>query len=257
VFRKILYICLMLCLGLFLKHIFEIERRNAILNEYFKTEQELSVLNDQERKAIEDLFNHFFFFDEFAYPLFGSKPMSIGRFFDSFEPAWKAWEKVAPLFQSREWILTKYSFHEKEFVLIANLSLIEKVYFENKAIFDQALGEKMTIEDLKSSLKAKNELFQKVMQNDLLLGVLLGYGARNAQLFAANDRAHLKPFTAIHPIFYYFSKIPPPYFACDPTSAETLELKMRYREELAAIIKMNQEKPLFLRMLLLLKDQNK
>ena len=53
-------------------------------------------------------------------------------------------------------------------------------------------------------------------------------------------------------MIYYFSKIMPPSFACDPDSDETLELKIRYKREREEIVQMARRDSLFMRMLVLL-----
>ena len=250
--RKILCGGFSICLGIFLLHILWKAPSNISPESRSVIEQELSILTLEEKENMEALFAHFFFFDAFSYPLFGSKPMSIGLLLDQFQKGWTAWIKIAHLFHSEKFVIADYIFNDNRFVLIANLDLVEKVYFENKAIFDQTFEGRMTMKDLKLCLKERNALFQELMRNDLILGILLGYGTRNAQVFAAQEP--MKPFTSVHPVFYYFSKILPPYFACDPQSEETIELKRRYKQEWATIVKMSERDPLFLQMLVLLKE---
>ena len=63
-------------------------------------ENALSILSQEEKKDLESMFEHFFFFDGFAYSLFGTKPMSIARLLPTPEMkmGWDAWRKIAPSF---------------------------------------------------------------------------------------------------------------------------------------------------------------
>lgn len=203
-------------------------------------EEACSVLSKAERKDLEVLFEHFFFFDQFSYPLFGSKPMSIGRLLpkDEFRNGWQAWKKIAPLFDSKKIVIRESMFNGHEVVLIANLDAIERAYDQNRELFEEAFGGRMSLDAMKRCILEENSLFQELIKNDVCLGVLLGYGVGNARLFASEiERSSLKPFSKGHPILYYFSSVMPVYFACDINSEETNELRSRYKAERTEILK--------------------
>jgi len=203
-------------------------------------EEICSALTKEERKDLEALFEHFFFFDQFSYPLFGSKPMSVGRLLPTKEygNGWQAWKKIAPLFNSKKFVIREAMFNGHEVVIIANLDVIEVVYHQNRGLFEEAFEGRMSLDALKECIVRENALFQELVKNDVCLGVLLGYGTENARLFArGTEKSRLKPFSNGHPIFYYFSSVMPVYFACDLNSNETKELKSRYKAERAKILK--------------------
>jgi hypothetical protein len=203
-------------------------------------EDACSVLSKDERKDLEALFEHFFFFDQFSYPLFGSKPMSVGRLLPTkeYRNGWQAWKKIAPQFDSGKFVIRESMFNGHEVVFIANLDAVERAYHQNRGLFEEAFGGRMSLDALKECIARENSLFQELIKNDVCLGVLLGYGAENARLFANGaERNRLKPFSKGHPIFYYFSSVMPVYFACDLNSEETKELRARYKTERAAILK--------------------
>lgn len=212
-------------------------------------ENALSVLTSRERSDLKSLFEHFFFFDQFSYPLFGTKPMSIGRLLptDKARSGWEVWKKITPLFSSDKFIIRESKLNESEIVLIANLDAIESVYYENKDLFEKY----MTLDELKASFKQEGPLFQELIHDHLCLGVLLGYGRRNAELFTENQSV-LKPFCKWHPVFYYFSSIAPVYFGCDPDSEETKALKKRYDDERSSIVRQAKNEDIFVRTLALL-----
>jgi hypothetical protein len=143
-------------------------------------------------------------------------------------------------------------------VLVANLDEVEKTYHANTDVFNKTFQSRMNWEDLKQCLQEETPLFQELMHNDLCLGILLGYGKRNAELYASNQKKTenkfiLQPFSKLHPIFYYFSPIMPVYFACDPESEETKTLKKRYDSERAEIISMAKKDKLLIQMLVQLR----
>lgn len=229
-------ICLLFLLFIRLKN----SQDDVFQEDELYVEKMCSVLSKDDKKDLKAVFEHLFFFDQFSYPLFGSKPMSLGRLLpnDTFRNGWKAWKKIAPLFDSKKFVIRESMLNGYEIVLIANLDEVERVYLENRELFEEAFPRWMSLDTLKACIKEENSLFQELIKNDLCLGVLLGYGVRNARLFANQaDRNQLKPFSKGHPMFYYFSSVMPVYFACDLNSDETKELKSRYNSERAMILK--------------------
>ncbi len=253
--QRILYIFLCICLAFFLWNIFLKEPSEISLEKSLIIQEKLSILTPEEKKDLEYLFERFFFIEHFSYPLFGSKPISIGRLLEKepFLNGWNAWKKISSHFYSEKFVLDEYEHRGHSFVLLANLELVEKTYQENEFLFKEAFNGRMSSENLKNCLKRRDDLFQELLQNDLIFGILLGYGAENAYLFARNQQ--LKPFSSLHPIFYFFSKVMPPCFACDPKSKETMELRKRYQQERSVIVKMSKKDPLLIRMLLLFMER--
>lgn len=250
---KILICVVAICLGFLLFSLLRKEPSRISVAQQANIEAKLSCLSDYERTDLENLFGYLFYFDQCSYPLFGSKPMSIGRLLEDEHAVngWAAWKKIAPGFNSEQFVVNDYVYNGKTFVLIANLELVEKVYKENKVLFDEAFNGCIGLEALKSCLRERNELFEELLGNDLVLGLLLGYGAKNAQLYCEKSML-LKPFSSGHPLNYAFSKIMPPCFACDPNSEETLELKNRYKREREQMVQMARREDLFKQMLVLL-----
>lgn len=258
--RRILFSLLGICLSLFL--IGRLTKDPGYISQEQKSyiETVLSVLSEEEKKDLKYLFDHFFTFNQFAYPLFGTKPMSIGRLLPTHqtEIGWQAWKKIAPSFMSNKFVIREYIFNKHEFLLIANLDEVEKTYKENKSTFDRAFNGGMTLDALKTCLRDESPLFQELIHDDLIMGILLGYGIGNAQKFSDNNslsegKQHsLESFTTGHPLLYFFSPVLPPYFACDINSDETIELKNRYKKERDHIIRMSKSDPLFIHMLALL-----
>lgn len=221
-------------------------------------QNELSPLSIEEQGTLKEFFDHHFFFSDFAYTLFGSKPMSIGRLqpTQKARDGWASWKKIKMAFNSKEFVIREYALHGNDFVLVANLNSIGQVYRQNQKLFDQIFDGKMTADALIDCIKEDGPLFQKLMHNHLLVGLLLGYGIHNAELFSQNQnlpnekKVALSPSSGkTHPIFYIFSKVMPVSFACDPCTEETKELQSRYTKERKDIQKIAKKDPLFIQML--------
>jgi hypothetical protein len=262
--KKIVAVVLTVCLLIILITALRVEPSALTKEQKTILQKELSALSKEENKRLRGLFDHHFFFTDFAYTLFGTKPMSIGYLLPTqkTKKGWEAWEKINGSFDSKEFIIRKYTYNNHEFILVANLKKIEQIYRQNQFYFEQAFNGLMTFDALVLCLREDGPLFQELMHDHLLVGILLGYGTHNAELFAKNQklpeekRTVLHSFSRkIHPIFYIFSESLPVSFACDPTTEETKELKQRYTKERKAILKMAKKDLLFIQMLAKLRAQ--
>lgn len=256
---------LAVCLFIFLMTALKFEPSALTKEQKTSIQEELSALSGEENKRLKELFDHHFFFSDFAYTLFGTKPMSIGRFHPTqkTKKGWEAWGKINGSFTSKEFIIRKYTCNDHEFILVANLQKIEQIYRQNRIWFDQVFKGRMTLDALIICLREDGPLFQELMHDHRLVGILLGYGSHNAELFAKNQKLSEGKGTAlhassrkIHPIFYIFSEAMPVSFACDPSTEETRKLKRRYAKERGDILKMAKRDPLFIQMLAHLSGNN-
>lgn len=226
----------------------------------FVEENALSVLTKKEKKALQLLFERFLFFDQFAYTLFGTKPLSIASLPNTEEArlGWGAWKKIEQQLRSPKFTIREYSINRRKFILVANLEQIDRVCKENLDLFVSRLGAKVSTEIVKDCIMKDGEFFQRLFQDEACLGTLLGYGKLNSELFAKNqelpkgERLALEPFSSKPPIWFYFSSTMPVYFACDPSISETQELKIRYERERRRINKLARKESLFIRMIVLL-----
>lgn len=158
-------------------------------------------------------------------------------------------EKIAPLFDSKKFVIRESRFNGQEIVLVANLEAVEAVYNQNRDLFEA----RVSLDELMDALKSDDSAFQELVNNEVYLGILLGYGRENAVLFASGSK-DLQPFSQGHPIWYYFTPAMPVYFACDLNSDETKELMSRYDSERKAILRRAKTEDLFLSMLVALKE---
>lgn len=245
--KKILFILSLICLAFFLNEQYKSHSRTCFRKMHPEIEQALAELSKREIVALETLFWHLFYLEQFAYPLFGTKPMSIAYLPPELENGWEAWEKVSLHFQSNRFVIGKYDRKGHTFLCIGNLEQIEKTYTKNKDLF----RDYSDFSELRQAIRMD---FSTLIENDLILGMLLGYGRTNAELFV--QKAELKPFSQAHPIFYYFSGVTPCGFACDPNSEETIELKERYENERRNIVHIGRFEGLFNKMLVLLNNSS-
>lgn len=166
------------------------------------------TLSFEEQDELKILFHNLFAEHELGYTLFGDKPMSF-----CFPPtsvlsistqehvfkiytrgslplfnALKAWNKVQSLKKNENFILIvneKNGFPESVFLI--NKSRFLFVVNENIDAFRKIYGYEITAEsflkDLNDKIIGPRELFQQ----HLLLGILLGYGRHNAELFQRRE----------------------------------------------------------------------
>lgn len=226
---------------------------------------------------------------DFAYTLFGSKPMSLADYdlkAPSIFPIHK-WIRSRYLFVKakaglRSWYKHRKEFDLKEFIFLDEetdlfeclvLVLINKknmlhVLYEHQSIFKQKLGNSFTPELFLETLEKKEiSLAKAIHDNDQLLGIMLGYGERNAMLFQERfdlmkaeskrkkenlpkDEELIKKLDIIESKLSDFSEfeedaiLPPIYFLADTSHPETLELKKKYENDRQQIEKL-MKKPHF------------
>ena len=139
-----------------------------------------------------------------GYTLFADKPVSIASQF-TITPIqntrkgkcggvywnwWKTWEKYEQYFPITNYILIKESYtihhHTSEIVLINKKAFLDKVN-QHIDIFKNFLGNTLTPEGLLNQVEKEGKFMSAIKANITLLGILLGYGMHNSQIF---DRRH-------------------------------------------------------------------
>lgn len=240
----------------------------------------------QDIKKISYFFDDLIKRHDFAYAIFGSKPMSwadyglkvpdglpIHRRLRSWyrlmkrKAGLKAWYKYRSEFDLKDFIFLD---EEKDFLKCLVLVLINQknmlqLLHNHEAIFKEELGESFIPEVFVERLKKKEiSLAEATKKNQKLLGILLGYGVRNASLFqerfdlmkAVAKRkkenlpqddeltAKLKALEARAGDFSELEEdalLPPLYFLVDVSHLETIELKKQYEQDRQKIEKMMQQ----------------
>ncbi len=151
-------------------------------------------ISKSEREEMSLFFETLIRLDGFGYTIFGQKPVSSAgcwvnqpvpdAFFDKeavYRRGQKLWEKYTP---SKNFVL---KFEEKGGwygIIIINKPAFIHVVTEQQDEFRRILGPDITPENLLSQLiDPANSFEQIVKHDDGLLGILFGYGHKNAQMF--------------------------------------------------------------------------
>jgi len=224
----------------------------------------LSPLNTKEKKNLYSMFKDSYFRSEILYTLFGNKPLSITEFLPTkeYKEGWKAWKNIATNLRSTNYTLRKVDYKNPRnqyvvsYILVGNNQALKQCYNANIEEFKKR---NLSFTEIWRSLTEGNPPIRILLDDDFILGILLGYGKENASLFVKDqskkqNNPRLQPFSSTHPIFYYFSPIMPPQFACDPYSNETLELKKQYLETKKNILQLYRHDDLFELMLITLRE---
>jgi hypothetical protein len=232
------------------------------------------TLSDEAKRDLEPFFRTLFTKSEFAYTLFGDKPMSFYTYFYKqprecftqatlFEPRleqhYKTYKKYKHLFNTQHFLLLDQpcisdkfptSGYVRDILIINKCAFIETVD-KHRDIFTQRLAMPITGKALLTEIESnKNALYEVLHEDELLWGILLGYGLHNAELYARreeiNDHKAVMPsigFTSLEEELnsidniltgftheYHIDLIPQPLFFCNKSDAETLQLKEKYRQ---------------------------
>lgn len=162
--------------------------------------------SDQER--IEKFFRYLMLMD-FGYTLIGDKPMSleayqsnvrslnINEFFYDDQNAiikngWQSWDKYKHLFHLENFIFISVpnsihsddSFPPDRLILLINKKKCIEVIDQNILFFREALDPDLSAEGLIFKLCHQQDFFKDALKsNEAILGILLGYGIRNSEVF--------------------------------------------------------------------------
>lgn len=238
----------------------------------------LKTIPKEEKEDLEMLFQDLFNLDNFSYTLFGNKPLSLtAHFTTSFDDEgipqergvnfwnkWKLWKKYAQKFPIKHYILIEVSqkiSNRKEIYFFNKKCCIEKINKHIK-LFRKIFGKSITGSILIEKFE-KDPKFISILRNQqILLGILLGYGEHNARLFDKRNQISYfvykkefpkapvkiptpsKEFSTLQDEFNsYFSTLTPfgdrhyspliirsVFFVADHTHPETIDLQKKYRK---------------------------
>ena len=263
------YISILLCLGLM-----------------FSVKADIHNIPQQDLKNVKYLFERLIDGHDFSYTIFGSKPMALADFCleipSGLSPyKWirsqiftfkrrtslKTWYKCRNEFNLKDFIFLD---EEKDLISCLVIILINKnnmlrILHEHESIFKKELGDSFTPESFLEKLEKRElSLAQATHKSQKLLGIMLGYGVRNATLFQerfdlqeeiekrkkANlleDETLAVKLNAIESQVGCFSEldaeavIHPLYFLADISHPETSSLKQQYEQERMHIIEMRKK----------------
>lgn len=202
--------------------------------------------------------------DQFAYTLFGDKPVSLAARFmltpwentiegiqcsGAFWKKWKVWEQYKHLFHLKNFLIIKEPSKSKNFKIL-NILIINKIEFVNiikryLALFESVLERKIIPEEMLKDIESnKLSFIDSINDNQMLWGILLGYGKHNAILYNQRERNYLDCLSLSdqamkHSLIkletfgdYFYSPlvIGSVHFSADPEHPETKILEKKYRQ---------------------------
>jgi len=174
---------------------------------------ELKQIPEQEQNYLEAFLRHLLFDEQAAYVLFGDKSMGIygfneiedwhfeneiidiaGFIFHVCHPltqkikkGWHVWKKYQHLFPEGNFLIsdTKFPFSKTFHVIVMiNRKEFVKKFKAHEDEFKSIMGKEITAHALiQKYMKEKENFYTVLDDHDGLLGILLGYGRKNAFLF--------------------------------------------------------------------------
>lgn len=264
-FRVKLLTCGLLLIGGLTFLVCERNRYNIVSHEELLTIREkLKVLSPQEKQDLTFFIGQVISFDYYPYTLVDYKPMSISNVIvedtedllvfwreafkkprhQTLRRGYLVWEKYQSLFSSKKHILINYSFLGKgrrEIALICPKLCMATIQ-EHLDDFREILGKPCTSEEVFWILThPEHNDFYTIIDHTRLVGILLGFGRNNASLYEQHRGAASRSITSHQrskqdPLQMFSNEWPwpgallEPDFACDPTTAETQQLKKHYKK---------------------------
>jgi|GEM_PF-2720544 len=222
------------------------------LYEIEQTKYLLDTCSEEERIAMNKLLEYVNNWCQFPYTLVEGKPMSVANIVTSYAELPK---RVKKTFYSRKQLHKEYllGFHSLQkllktkksafalmlvnnipcdgtsYVAIAHKPSLLTIFKKHEPLFQETVGSSLSAEALLNEFLSEGSFVQyRLFKNQKTLGILLGFGERNAELYAQKQREILQPFN--DDLLFYVSKWRLPGFLCDPNSEETKQLKKHYKE---------------------------
>ena len=189
------------------------------------TKEILSKIPQSDRDVLESLFYQMMNNSHFSYTLFGDKPISLSGDFTLtpygnilwakfqcggvFWKNWEIWEKHQDDFLIKNYLFIKEpSSSNATDIIFINKKQFIKIVDKHLDIFKARLRRSLTGRSLLDEVEEKRK-FASIIQNDeVLWGVLLGYGLHNAQLY--DERSKLEKFIHSEELPKIPEKIPTP-----------------------------------------------
>lgn len=213
---------------------------------------------EEDKQVLDDFFRILMFQEDFAYVLLGHKPVAFTTYlkpvskknnwldalfsFSSsnrkLKKGWETWSKysfphTSILFWEEPSSQTPNQFR----LVIANRENFETVIEKNRQDFECILGKPISAD----TLLTKKHMFEAFCNHEALIGIILGYGHKNAWFFYQTRCIDKNPICLgrwddTHPILKL------PSFVIDPEDPETKKLKEIYERDREAILKYYEEK---------------
>jgi hypothetical protein len=158
----------------------------------------------EDRRSLEEFFQYLVKNEPIGYVIFGDKPMAWCGFYSNsgacicprnqnFIPSdrvfenYLVWNSYKQLFQIKNFIfrIVKSKVWESQYdIIFVNKKTCHNVIHKNLKLFQRKLGRSITPDKIISGLESKDDILEDVLKgNEDLLGILLGFGIHNSQLF--------------------------------------------------------------------------
>lgn len=251
-----------------------------LIHKRYSTYKIINSLSLEEKQELKAFFYDLFARNELGYTLFGDKPMSFcwpatlsprfsqktytfKLYVEGTRPLFrglKAWEKVIPKGGNNYSLIICKDNQYPSFTILINKVYFEKEFNKNIDLFRKFYGNDITAALILRDLEKKtdcNEIFKSTLfKNNILLGIMLGYGRHNGELFQRREELieneinppfltyktpserfssiekeieylweHLQPVNKTHE---YLLRVVDVGFAGDPDDAETHLLVEKY-----------------------------
>jgi hypothetical protein len=214
--------------------------------------------DDQEN--IKYLFHNIFLQQDGAYTIFGDKPVSSAGSFviasweaTIMEPAqvgkfgrsWKTWQNYKDRFPLQKYIIVgeRFPFKKSGLVVIYTFVINKKSFIEtlnnHLILFESVLNKKIDAENFLDNIETgKCSFLTSINRNEMLLGILLGYGEHNASLFyKRSKRSHARKLFPLDEVklectdkeSYPMMLINPVQYSADLDHPETKALQKKYK----------------------------
>lgn len=186
--------------------------------------EQLKKIPTQDKRAL-TLFFETLLADNFAYTLFGSKPVSEEDYNQGLnfhrKKSWlatgkKTWERYSSLFPSSRYVFKYESDKWRQSIILINKQAFLDVVQEYLPLFQSILGTDISPKKLLDKIQL--DPYEKTLNHPVLIGLLYGYGYKNALCF-------VKP-TLTDQIIKWFR--PPVYFYDEDTSLEIYKDPIHY-----------------------------
>lgn len=226
----------------------------------------LNSIPQEDQEALRQLFRYLND-DHFAYTLFGDKPVSLSGDFTitpwenvlermrcggRFWQKWEVWEKYKHLFPIKNYLLVKEDSHfqDSQNIILINKQEFIKIVNQHLALFERVLDRKINPEQMLKDIElGKISFIDNIDNNQMLWGILLGYGKHNAAQYNKKNREYFNARALSDaPLKYSTIKLDPfgeydysllmmgsIHFAADLNHPETIALEKKYKELRAKI----------------------
>ena len=228
----------------------------------------------EDRSALEGFFRILLLEEGGAYVLFGDKPVAFTAYFHSCEwnirskkrwdyysenqkitNGWKTWKKYQNLFPSDHFALECRAFGDgRSEICLINRKKWVQIVQDNLTYFRSVLGGEVDPANLLNDyLEGNTALFNLFHKHHVLLGIVLGFGTQNAQLFneyamrLGEDPHAIRPVPRKLPSDLVSDPYPLeslfgerrkgcqflwlPYCLADPNSLETQAIRQKYLKQ--------------------------